>query len=132
MQRLGHCRIARATTLAGARAFGAAENLEKVRRQSVVPQLDRTRAGWPAGILFVNTCGIGDSIEHYLSRQPTDVMTRKILLVVDVRRASGTRKLIRSRIEDQPHRGLQIVMLARQLLGQEDQQWVVRRGIGGS
>ena len=67
-----------------------AEDVEEVRRQPVVPQLDGPGAARPArGTPPAPPVTLADRVEQHLGRQPADAVVRSVLLVVRVGRRSA-------------------------------------------
>src|SRR5207248_2221691 len=106
-----HRRLAGAAARARTGTLRSAENVEEVRRQTIVPQLDGPRSLRPTGERLWHLGHGADGVEQHLGGQSPSVMAREVLLVVAVGVVVYAGQLIDPRGQNQPRQGLEIVVL---------------------
>ena len=130
MQCLGHARLD--APFAGTHRLPprATEDLQKVRRQLVVPHLDRPGADRPAVELFRNPGRLRDRIEQHLRRDRLPVGVRVVLVIGGVGSLDARGELIDLRLDQRAGDGPQVVLLVDQMLRERIEQRFIRCRVG--
>ena len=111
VENLGDARLDAAFALARRDPHRPAEQLEKVVRRFVVPQIDGPAAARDAAEFLADTGRLANGVEQNLRIESAEQGTRIVLLVALVRRVRFRGELIGSRRGDRADQPVQVVLM---------------------